>query len=64
MNRRRPRGSIEDLLPEDRVTWAREIWAERYEVNKLESGAWMLREAGKALGVDEEEIDRVIRGKT
>ena len=50
MTRRRPKGSMEDLLPDDRLTWARETWRDRKEVAKLDGGAWMLREAAKVLG--------------
>ena len=62
-DRRGRKGSVEDLLPEDRVTWARETWAERDEVAKLPSGAWMLREAAKVLGLPEEAVDEVLRGR-
>ena len=48
---------MEDLLPDDRQTWARETWRDRKEVAKLDGGAWMLREAAKVLGIDEEEVD-------
>ena len=62
MNRRRPKGSLEDLLPEDRTPWAREIWKDRHEVARLDNGAWLLREAAKALGIPDEEVDRVLTG--
>ena len=48
-DRRGRKGSVEDLLPEDRVTWARQIWAERGDVANSPSGAWMLREAASRL---------------
>ena len=60
-DRRGRKGSTEDLLPEDRLTWAKDIWADREEVAKLFSGAWMLREAAKVLGLSEEEVDAVLR---
>lgn len=60
MSRRRPSGSLEDLLPDDRVTWAKETWKDRVEVAKLPSGGWMLREAASALGMSEEEVDKVL----
>jgi len=60
-DRRGRKGSIKDLLPEDRPTWAREIWADRFEVAKLSSGPWMLREAAKTLGLPEEAVDNVLR---
>ena len=60
-DRRGRKSSLEDLIPEDRETWAREIWADRAEVAKLPSGAWMLREAAKTLGLSEEKVDEVLR---
>jgi len=60
-DRRGRKGSVEDLLPADRVTWAREIWRDREEVARLPSGAWMLREAAKTLGLSEETVDKVLR---
>ena len=55
------KGSQENLLPNDRQAWARKTWAEREEVAKLPSGAWMLREAAKVLGLSEEAVDEVLR---
>ena len=52
---------MEDLLPEDRRAWARQIWADRCEVAKLPSGAWMLREAAKQLGLRFGAVDEVLR---
>ena len=60
-DRRGRKGRSEDMLPQDRVRWAKEIWAECDEVAKSEPGAWMLREAGKALGLPEEAVDEVLR---
>ena len=60
-DRRGQRGSLEDLLPDNRVTWAREVWADREDVAKLPSGAWMLREAAKVLALPEEAVDKVLR---
>ncbi len=60
-DRRGRKGSVQDLLPEDRATWAREIWADRDEVAKSLSGAWMLREAAKVLGLPEEAVDELLR---
>ena len=60
-DRRGRKGSVQDLLPVDRVAWAREIWADREEVARLPSGAWMLREAAKTLGLPEEAVDEVLR---
>ena len=51
----------EVVIPEDRETWAREIWADRDEVAKLPSGAWLLGEAAKVLGLAEEAVDEVLR---
>jgi hypothetical protein len=55
------KGRSKDMLPKDRVNWAREIWAERDEVAKSGAGIWMLREAAKALGLPEEAVDEVLR---
>lgn len=60
-DRRGRKSSLEDLIPADRKTWAREIWTDRAEVAKLPSGAWMLREAAKVLGLAEEAVDEVLR---
>ena len=60
-DRRGRKGSLEDLLPEDKTAWARDIWADREEVAQLPSGAWMLREAAKELGLPEEAVDEVLR---
>lgn len=60
-DRRGCKASLEDLLPNDRLPWAREIWADRNEVAKLSAGQWMLREAARALGFPEEEVNEVMR---
>jgi len=60
MSRRRPTGSLDDLLPDDRAGWAKETWRDRAEVAKLHSGGWMLREAASALGISEDEVDKVL----
>ena len=60
MSRRRPKGSLQDLLPEDRTPWAKEIWKDHHEVAQLDSGAWLLREAAKTLGIPDEEVDQVL----
>ena len=60
-DRRGRKTSIESLIPEDRVSWAREIWADRAEVAKLPSGPWMLREAAKVLRLPEEAVDDLLR---
>lgn len=57
------RARLEDLLPADRLPWARAIWADREEVAKSPNGPWMLREAAKALGLPEEAVDAVLRRK-
>ena len=63
MTRRRGRkGRSEDLLPDDRVAWAKDIWSDREEVAKLPGGAWMLREAARELGLPEEAVDDVLKG--
>jgi len=64
MTRRRSnKGRSENLLPKDRVTWAREVWADREDVAKLPSGAWILREAAQALGLPEEAVDELLGGR-
>ena len=60
-DRRGRKASVGSLIPEDRETWAREIWADRAEVAKLPSGAWMLREAAKVLSLPEEAVDDLLR---
>ena len=60
-DRRRRKGSLEDLLPDDRRAWASEIWADRVEVAKMSSGAWMFRESAKVLGLPEEAVDEVLK---
>ena len=60
-DRRGRRGSFEDLLPDDRVTWACEVWADREDVAKLPPGAWLLREAAKVLGLPEEDVDEALK---
>ena len=60
-DRRGRKGSLEDLLPEAKTAWARDIWADRYEIAGFPSGAWMLREAAKELGLSEEAVDEVLR---
>jgi hypothetical protein len=60
-DRRGRNGSLEGLLPDDRQAWARGIWKDRDEVAKLPSGAWLLREAAKVLGISEEVVDQLLR---
>jgi hypothetical protein len=60
-DRRGRKGRSEDLLPKDRVRWAREIWVEREACAKTEAGVWMLREAAKALQLPQEAVDEVLR---
>ncbi|WP_413717127.1 hypothetical protein [Silicimonas sp. MF1-12-2] len=60
-DRRGRKASIESLIPDDRVPWAREVWAGRAQIAKLPAGAWMLREAAKVMGPDEEAVDEVLR---
>ena len=59
-DRRGRRGSTDDLFPDDIVPWAQETWRDREEVAKTPSGPWMLRRAAKALGIAEEEVDRLL----
>lgn len=64
MTRRRSnKGRSEDLLPEDRVAWSREVWADREDVAKLPGGSWMLREAARVLGLPEEAVDELLGSK-
>lgn len=60
-DRRGRKSDLDELLPEDRQAWARAIWADRTEVAQLPSGAWLLREAAKVLGLDEEAVDEMLR---
>ena len=58
--RRSHKGRSEDLLPKDRVAWARNLWNDRLEVAKLPGGAWMLREAARVLELPEEAVDELL----
>ncbi|WP_413717031.1 hypothetical protein [Silicimonas sp. MF1-12-2] len=59
--RRGRKTGVETFIPGDRRAWAHEIWADRDEVAKLPSGAWMLREAAKVLGLAEEAVDEMLK---
>ena len=59
-DRRGRKGRSEDMLPQDRVRWAREIWADREACAKTDAGIWMVREAAKALGLPEEAVDELL----
>ena len=61
-DRRGRRGSVQDFIPADRERWARETWADRFEIAKSPSGSWMLREAAEILGLPEETVDELLRG--
>ncbi len=61
VSRRRQRGSVDDLLPDDLVPWARDVWRDRLEIAKLASGPWMLRAAADALGIDQEEVHKLLK---
>ncbi|RYH10512.1 hypothetical protein [Tropicimonas sp. IMCC6043] len=63
MSRRRQRGSVDDLLPDDIVPWARDVWRDRVELAKLDGGPWMLRKATEGLGIDQEEVDKLLGSK-
>ncbi|RYH06121.1 hypothetical protein [Tropicimonas sp. IMCC6043] len=63
MSRRRQRGSVDDLLPDDIVPSARDVWRDRLELSKLDGGPWMLRTAADGLGIDQEEVDKLLRAK-
>ena len=60
-DRRGPKASMEDLIPADRVSWAQEIWRDRHALASTHSGAWMLREAAKTLGLPEEAVDEILK---
>ena len=60
-DRRGRKGRSEDLLPVDRLRWAREVWADREACARTDPGMWMLREAAKILGLPEEAVDEVLR---
>ena len=62
-DRRGRKGSTDDLLPQDIVPWARETWRDREEVARLPNGAWMLRTAADALGIDQQEVDRLLSAR-
>jgi hypothetical protein len=62
-DRRGRKGSTDDFLPKDRLPWARETWRDRDEVAQLPNGAWMLRSAADALGIAQEEVDRLLAGQ-
>ena len=55
------KGSVEDLLPDDRREWAEGIWQERDQIASEHNGAWMLGEAAKALGLAPETVDALLR---
>jgi hypothetical protein len=61
--RRGRKGRSDDMLPKDRVSWAREIWAEREACAKTDAGVWVLPEAAKALGRHGEVVDEVLLPK-
>jgi DNA-nicking Smr family endonuclease len=59
-DRRGRKGSTDDFFPADTLPWARETWRDRDEVAKLARGPWMLRRAADVLGMDQEEVDRLL----
>ena len=62
-DRRGRKGSTDDFFPADILPWARETWRDREEVATLPSGPWMLRRAAEVLGMDQEEVDRLLSAK-
>jgi len=48
-DRRGRKGRSEDLLPEDRASWAKQVWADWVAVAKKPDDAWMLHEVAGAL---------------
>jgi hypothetical protein len=61
-DRRGRRGRSSDLLPDDRLRWAEEIWADPQATLASTGGVWMLREAARLLGLPEEAVDELLRG--
>ena len=59
-DRRGKRGSCDVLLPNSRK-WAEEIWRDREDVAKINSGGWMIRHAADLLGLDRELVDDLLR---
>ena len=59
-DRRRCKGLIDDLLPDD-IAWCRETWADRSELARLSEGAWMLRHCADRLGIDQSAVDDLLR---
>lgn len=51
-----------DLIPDERIQWAEEIWVDPRATLTSTGGVWMLREAAKILGLPEEAVDEVLRG--
>ncbi|MGR3291157.1 MAG: hypothetical protein ACU0C9_08185 [Paracoccaceae bacterium] len=45
------KGSVEDLLPDDRRELAEGIWKERDQIASPGNVAWIIREAAKPLGL-------------
>lgn len=62
-DRRGRKARSEDLLPEDRLRWARKVWSERQACAQTDAGIWMLREASNVLGLPEEAVDELLRHK-
>ncbi len=61
MSRKRSTGGrSEDLLPENRVEWTKGIWTDKETLAQVSGGAWLLREAAKALSLPEEAVDEVL----
>ena len=61
-DRRGRKGDGDTLIPKNRRGWALEIWADRQEIAKLPSGAWLLREAAKELQIEDEVVDTLLSG--
>lgn len=52
---------MEDLIPEDRVNWAQDIWRDRHALACTHSNAWILREAATILHRPEEAVDELLK---
>ena len=58
-DRRGRKASTDDLLPDD-LEWARAVWADREVIVRLNGGTWIVRHAAQLLGVDQDEVDRLL----
>ncbi len=60
MSRKRGTGGrSEDLLPENRIEWAKDIWTDKDSFAQVPGGAWLIREAAKARSLPDEAVDEL-----